>query len=304
MAESRTRRLSIEPFLATVGGALGTLEPWVTARLAANLEEQDAAPGDPIFTAGDPPDHFFFLRQGQVDLVRDGKTTETVAGPTALGMLDALQERPRSHSARARTPLSLLRVRVDPWLELLEDSFELAQMAVRRLARNVAALEEERWATSADPPRETPLFVESHAARLDVVDRVAVLMQASLLRGAGAQPISDLAALSDDVSFAPGEALFTRGAPTERVFVLFDGRVTATRDAPHVTWSGGPGQVVCGTASFAGKARDWEASAVTPTRALVFAVEDWLDVMEENFEMLRATLASLARAHERLRETP
>jgi hypothetical protein len=58
---------------------------------------------------------------------------------------------------------------------------------------------------------------------------------------------------------------------------------------------------VCGVAPFAGSLSEWEAHAVVRTRALSFRVEDWVDILEENFEMVRATLTALAREHESLR---
>lgn len=299
MSDSRTRRISRELFLAAIGGRLGALEPWVTDRLAALLEEEEVAAGDCVFAAGDPPDHFYFVRQGNLELVRDGQLVQNIEGPRAFGMLDALVERPRSHSAYARTTLQLLRVRMDPWLELLEDSFELARMSVQRLARNVAALEEKLWA-SRRPPTPPSLVFDGGGARLDVVERLAVLMQPPPLRGAGAQPISDLATLCEEVCFAPEERLFERGASEPRTFVLIDGCVQAARDEPHVSWQGGPGQMVCGVVSLVERGLEWEARAVTRTRALAFRIDDWFDVMEENFEMVRATMASLIAEQERL----
>jgi len=300
VSDSRTRRISHELFLASVGDNLGVVEPWVMNRLSSILEEEDVAAGDCIYAAGDPPDHFYFARQGRVDLVREGRPVEVFEGPGAFGMFDAILERPHSQSAYARSPLELLRVGVDAWLELLEDSFELARMAVLRGARNVAALEERLWANGRQLPPPGPRVLGTTGARLDVVERLAVLMQTPPLRGAGAQPVSDLALLCEEVSFAAGERLFERGVAPESVFVIVDGRVDASRDNPRVAWRGGPGQVVCGVVSFAEQGTEWEAHAVTKTRTLAFGIDDWFDVMEENFEMVRATLASLATEHERL----
>lgn len=103
------------------------------------------------------------------------------------------------------------------------------------------------------------------------------------------------------MTFAAGEHLFERGGAKGRVFVLVEGLVEATRDDPHVVWQGGgAGQVVAGTVSFSDEGLEWQATARSSARALAFTVDDWLDVMEENFEMVRATLSSLAMEHERL----
>src|SRR5258708_25252949 len=99
MSDVRYRRISHELFLATAGGNLGALEPWVTDRLTAILEEEEVAIGDRVFAEGDSPDHVYFVRQGRVELVRDGSPVQTIEGPAALGMLDVLIERPRLLSA-------------------------------------------------------------------------------------------------------------------------------------------------------------------------------------------------------------
>ena len=300
MSDVRTRRISRELALAAAGASLGTLEPWVTDRLTAMLEEEEVAAGDRIFGAGEPPDHFFVVREGRVELVRNGQSAEMVEGPRALGVLDALAERLRSHSAYARMPLQLLRVRMDAWLELLEDSFDLARMSVIGLARVVAGLEERLWATGRQLEAPAPPFLETPRAQLDIVERLAMLMHAPPLRGAGVQPLSDLATASEEIVFGAGEAIFQRGVLPDRLFVLIDGRAEASRESPKVTWRGGPAQLVCGVASLGEQRLPWEARAVTRTRALSFGVEDWFDLMEENFEMVRATLTSLAIEHERL----
>ncbi len=295
----QSRRVSRELFLAAIGGTYSTAPPWVTDRLTAILEEEEVAAGASIYAEGEPPDHFFFLRRGALDLVQRGEPAVLIEGPRTFGILDVLIERPRSSAAYARVPLQLLRVRADAWFELLEDSFELARMSVIGLANGVAALEERGRGASLEVPAPDSSVVDA-ARPLDVVDRLAVLMRAPPLRGAGAQPISDLAVMCEEVSVAAGERLFERSASHVRVFVIVNGSVEATREEPSSTWRGGRGEVVCGFAAFAGTSSAWEARALTRTRALAFHVDDWLDILEENFEMVRAMLASLARENARL----
>jgi CRP-like cAMP-binding protein len=299
MLDSKQRRISRELFLAGAVGNLGTLEPWVTDRLIAILDEEEAAAGDRLFAAGEPAEHVYFVKQGTVELALHGGTIEVVEGPRTLGMSDVLIERPHSASAHARTPVELLKVRTEAWIDLLEDSFPLARSAVLSLVRAVAGLETQQWANG-----RFPLAVPSPAAfagkPLDLVERLMVLMQTPLLRRAGVQPLSDLASACEEISFAPSDLLFGRGVPRERILVLVEGRVEASRENPQASWRGGPGQVVCGTVSFADTDAAWHARATSQGRALAFGLDDWFDVMEENFEMVRTTLGELALQRERL----
>jgi CRP-like cAMP-binding protein len=57
---------------------------------------------------------------------------------------------------------------------------------------------------------------------------------------------------------------------------------------------------VCDVAWLADGVPAWRARAATPVRALAFRVEDWFDLLEEHFEMVRATLRALARQREQL----
>jgi CRP-like cAMP-binding protein len=263
------------------------------------LEEEECAPGEPIYSEGEPPDHFYLLRQGRLELLIRGQPVEMVEAPRAFGLVDALLERPRLTSAVAASPVQLLRIRTDAWFELLEDSFELARTSVLALARATAALEERAWARGI--PRAAPPapVLDGSAGPLDIVQRAALLMHTPALRGVGVQPVSDLAAVAEEMQFASGERLFERGS-CDRVFVIINGCVEADRLDPVVTWRGESGQIVCESVCFCALASSWEARARTRTRVLSFGVDDWFDVLQENFEMLRATLATFARERERL----
>lgn len=263
------------------------------------LEEEECGPGERIYSEGEPPDHFYMLRQGRLELVKTDRPVEIVEAPRAFGMVDALVERPRTTSAVAASAVQLLRIRSDAWFELLEDSFELARTSVLALARATAALEERTWARGVPFSAPAPPVLDGSSGPLDIVQRAALLMQTPVFRGVGVQPVSDLAAAAEELQFSAGEHLFERDS-CDRVFVIIDGRIEADRRDPLVTWHGGPGQIVCETVCFGGVASSWEARAVTRTRALSFGIDDWFDVLQENFEMVRATLATFARERERL----
>lgn len=271
----------------------------MTDRLTAMLEEEECAPGESIYAEGEPADHFYVLRQGRLEFTRSDRPVEVVEAPQAFGLIDSLVERPRNTTAIAASPVQLLRIRSDAWFELLEDSFELARTSVVALARATASLEERSWARGvAGSPRPPPGELDGRGP-LDIVQRAALLMHTQAFQAVGVQPVSDLAAAAEEVRFAAGEHVFERGA-NDRIFVIVDGYVEAERSDPRITWHGGPGQIVCDSVCFGARASTWQARATTPTRALSLGVDDWFDVLQENFEMVRATLATFARERERL----
>jgi CRP-like cAMP-binding protein len=215
-------------------------------------------------------------------------------------MVDALVERPASRSCRARGELRVVKVRADAWLELLEDSFELSRTLIEHLVDAVAMLEERAWASGSSSLVELVAPAPRSDEPLDVVDRLALLLRVVPLRDTGVQPVSDLAVASQELTFRKGEHLFEPGSAPDRVMLLVEGSVDAFRRAPDVSCRRSGGQLVCGLAAFGPRRAHWSAVARTPVRALAFGVEDWFDLMEENFDMVRRTLAALALERERL----
>ncbi len=301
MRDLHHERIQRELFLAAFGANVGVIEPSVTDRLTAILEEQVARAGETLFSAGDAPDFYYLLREGRVQLVRAGSAPCTYEGPSVFGLSDALLERPRVRTAVALTDVQAMRVQSEAWIELLEDSFALARAAVIGSVRTVAALEERVWASRGRAPHH-PTAPSPSGCDLDVIERLALLTEAPLLRGAGAMILSDLANASDVFAFEAGATLIERGKGEGRVHLLLEGEVEAARSAPDVVWRWGPGEVVCGTAAFGDPVVAWEAVARTSGRTLTFRTADWLDLMEENFDMVRTTLGALSMNREELLE--
>ena len=300
MRDAGHERIQRELFLAAFGVHVGVTDTWVTDRLTSLLEEEVARAGETLFSAGDPPEFYYLLREGRVELRREGSAPWVYEGRSVFGMSDVLLERPRVRTALAMTNIQAMKVQSEAWIELLEDSFALARAAIVGSVRTVAELEQRLWA--AGMSRRPAASYQGPEGPLDVVERLAVLAEAPLLRGAGVQILSDLAAASEVHVFAEGEVLVERGKPVGRVLLLLEGEVEASRVGPDVTWRGTAGDIVCGTAAFGDPILPWEASARTPGRALTFRVADWLDLMEEHFDMVRTTLGELSLDREELLE--
>jgi CRP-like cAMP-binding protein len=299
--ETSKARIHHEVFLAAFGAEVGAAEPWVTDRLTTLLEDLTVRAGDKIFSVGDPPSFYYFLREGRVELVRRGSASWSYESGSVFGMSDALLERPRVRTAVALTDVQAMTVHSEAWIELLEDSFALARAAIAGSVRTVAGLEAVVWGRRplhSRQGRPQPVAIEMD----NVLNRLALLLEIPLLRHAGVQTLSDLAAASEEASFAPGAALFERGRPPGRVFLIVSGAVRALREGPDVTWYGGPGDIVCGTAAFGDPITAWAAHADAATHVLTFRLDDWLDLLEEHFEVVRATLGELSLDRERLLE--
>jgi CRP-like cAMP-binding protein len=291
-------RVQRELFLAAFGPNAHPAETWVADRLTMLLEEQRSAPGEKLFVAGDRPDYYYFLRTGRVRFDRESVKARVFEGPSAFGISDALLGRPRPFTAVAETEIEAMRVPCTDWIELLEDSLSLAPAAVLAAARAVAELEQRHWAANPREPTSEKILWTGQS--LDPVDRLSVLAGTPLLRSAGVQTLSDLAAVSKVVPLTRGQVLIERGKTIDRVHLLLEGEVLATREGPEIHWRGGAGDIVCGTAAFTYAETAWQARSTAPGHALVFKVADWLDLMEEHFDMVLAGLGALALEEEAL----
>jgi len=296
MPEPSRSRVARE-LLAAEFGAFPGVESWVMDRLASALEPEEVRAGDAFYRTGEPAEFLYWVRDGRVE-VRVPTHTSTLSGPTAFGVIDVLLERPRQGTAVALTDVSAMRVRGETWFELVDDSFELASVALTAMARDLAELEV-RFGPSerAEPPAEPE--VRRRGRPLNVLERIEALLDEPLLRGAGVQTISDLSVLAEESAYDAGSPIFERRIPRERMYVVVEGVVEARHTDPIVTRRFTPGRLVCGAAAFGQPALKWEAHALTTARLLSFRVEDWFDLMEEHSDMLRATLAALGFQREK-----
>ena len=101
-----------------------------------------------------------------------------------------------------------------------------------------------------------------------------------------------------EVSFEPGESVLERGLwRGESLFVL-EGEVEGMRLDPEIKVLFGPGSFVGGIASLGEPILAWSARAVTHVRALSMSHDDWFNLMEEHFDLVRSTLSQLAIVRE------
>jgi CRP-like cAMP-binding protein len=292
------RRIAREIFLGALAARPGTMPPWVIDRMTALIAEQDAAAGQKVYAAGDPVEFIYLMRGGRVQLLREQHPTWTFEGRAFLGAQEVMLDRPHTRTAVAVTDLHLLRLPAEAWVELLEDSFELTRASIIQSTAAVAMLEEQVHDPTALPV-SIPL-VKLPKRRLNLIERLSVLIDIPVLSRAGVQTLVDLAAQVEEVVFAPGQVVLERGAPRDRGFLVLEGLVDASRSAPDRTRGFGPGSIVCGAAAFGPQSLPWEARSRTETRALAILSEGWFDLMEEHFDIARAVLAGRALEREQL----
>jgi CRP-like cAMP-binding protein len=301
MAESDlSARVAREVFLSSIAGDTGGLA-WVLPRLAGIMQDVFLDAGDVVYRRGDAPQDHYFVASGQVTLRRPGANDWTLGPRSALGTIDIVLDRPRERTAITTAPTHLLKMPAEQWLDLLEDSSDLARRVVTRLSAGVHALRlrppplggfDEVPARSAEPP-----------ANLSLVDRILLLHEVGLLGRAGVQTLARLAELGHELRAAGGDVLFARGDMRGRLVIVAAGEVIAARQEPELRGRFGRGSAV-GGASALDDLSAYEVRAVGSAAALSIALEDYFDVMEEHFGLARSALMAAAEEREKLLDRP
>jgi CRP-like cAMP-binding protein len=302
MREDHRLRIGREIFLAAFGLRLDSVDAWVLDRMTSILDEQEFHAGQTLFVAGEPVDFLYFMRDGLVGFTREGGPSWSLRGRWVLGVFEALGDQPSTHTATARADFYGMRVSAVAWVEMLEDSFQLARSAVINSSRAVMRLEDQVPAGDPVGPHDSSLLSTVPRGTLSLVERLALLLDVRMLRLGGVQALADLAAVSEQVSFSAGEFILERGAPHEHLIRIVDGEVLAEREDPAVVRRLGPRDLVCGTAILGDVADGWQARCVTPTRGISFPIETLFDLMEEHFDLVRSTLAALGARRQLLLE--
>jgi CRP-like cAMP-binding protein len=302
MAEERLLRIGREIFLAAFGMSLENVDSWVIDRMTSILDEQEVREGQTLYAAGGPVAFIYFMQDGEVRFTRDGGPSWTVKGRWVLGGFEALGDRPAAYTATAVSDFRGLRVPTVDWVDMLEDSSQLARSAVVNASRTLMRLEERVPTGAPASAREASTLSSVRAGTLSLVERLALLLDVRTFRLAGVQAVADLAAVSEQVSVAAGELVLERGARPGHLIRIVDGDVLAESAAPAMRRSYGPGDLICAAAVLGGVSGPWQARAITPIRGIGVPLEALFDMMEEHFDLVRSTFAALGARRELLIE--
>jgi CRP-like cAMP-binding protein len=296
--DSRLIRISREMLLG--GLTQETIPGWALDRATGLLEEDALRAGHALYSRGDAADFVAFIRDGRFEAVAPDGPPWRFEGSWVVGIFDALMERSHTRSIRLSSDAHVLRIRTDAWLELLEDCFELTYSLLLRAVQTTADLEE-RLEAKHPPAAVAPVDrLTWEAAPLGLVERLALLVEVPLLRGAGVQTLTDLAAHAEEHRFETGQLVLERGKARDRQLLVVAGEVVGAREKSERVRRYGAGDVVLGTAAFGPTSQAWEARTAAPTRVLSFAERDWLELMEQHFDIARSAFAWVGNERERL----
>ena len=86
---------------------LGALPVATIEQLAARLDRAEFSPGQDVFEQGDPGDAFYVIASGRADVVRHGRTVNTLEAGAGFGEVALLSETRRTATVRSAGPAPL-----------------------------------------------------------------------------------------------------------------------------------------------------------------------------------------------------
>jgi len=94
-------------------------------------------PGQVIFSEGDKGDKMYVIRSGEVEVERDGKIVETLAGGGIFGEMALIDGSPRAATARAKTACEVAPITEKTFLFLVHETPFFAIAVMRSLANRL-----------------------------------------------------------------------------------------------------------------------------------------------------------------------
>jgi hypothetical protein len=109
--------------------------------LALNVVEITLTPGQTVFHQDDPGNDFHVIEHGEVDVIHDGLVIHTMGPGYGFGEIALLQDRLRTATVRARTPLRLLSLDRPNFIKAIDGYESSAREAANLVKARLDSLE-------------------------------------------------------------------------------------------------------------------------------------------------------------------
>ncbi|HVO25305.1 MAG TPA: cyclic nucleotide-binding domain-containing protein [Candidatus Margulisiibacteriota bacterium] len=118
----------------------GTSQPGVTVfRFADDFEAFSA--GQAIFSTGQPGEMMYVVKEGEVEVIINGKVIDTVGPGGIIGEMALIDKRPRSATAVAKTDCKLVSVNEQRFQRLVQQTPHFALQVMKIMAQRLRQMD-------------------------------------------------------------------------------------------------------------------------------------------------------------------
>jgi CRP/FNR family transcriptional regulator, cyclic AMP receptor protein len=130
--------------------------------------------------------------------------------------------------------------------------------------------------------------------KLTILEKVIFLKSVDIFRPATIENLGGVAALTEEVHFAPGETIYREGEPVDAIYFILEGRV-AVEGKGRIVREVGEKQVFGTVAALDLEPAIHTVKAIDPVDALKLNAQDLQDILSLDFELVQAVIRALCR---------
>lgn len=301
----------------------------VTRQMVASVRDLYFDPGEVVFRAHEPTRMVFFVVEGDVTMsTADEDEDAWTFGPMSLiGIVDANLNRPHARTARAKTELHVLAIRVEDFYDILEDNFDFARAMLLDAMSATWERSLQLDASNVFPhdPSRRPERPWRSVRKLNPVQRLMVLRGSTFMESAPVQPLVVLCSQTVEQRVQAGQVFLEAGEGLDKLWVVADGHLQIREEtgmdglsALQSRWAAqvaavrsnttdliagdfGPGEIVLATAALPAPTSPLRVTAASDAVVLGVPKEALWDMMEDHFGLFRCALAYTSLENERIR---
>jgi len=125
-----------------------------------------------------------------------------------------------------------------------------------------------------------------------VIEKVILLQSVDVFADISTEQLSYMAAISEEVSYQPGETIYETGEASDSLYLVVEGKVRLHRDGDDILMAG-QGDVFGTWALFDDEPRVATATVVEPARALRIDRDDFLELLSEHTEITQGLFKNI-----------
>jgi len=130
--------------------------------------------------------------------------------------------------------------------------------------------------------------------RLTTIEKVVFLKSVDIFSHATIEELGKIAALTEEVHFDPGEAIYRQGEPTDAIYLVLKGRV-AVEDKGRLVREVGEAQAFGTVAALDRNPAINTVKAIDRVHGLKLNAQDFDDILSLDFGLVRAVFHALCR---------